>query len=37
MAGQLRVHDDRAEFVAGIDLILAGMMASGQGLSPALP
>jgi AcrR family transcriptional regulator len=29
MAGQLRVHDDRAEFVAGIDLILAGMMASG--------
>ena len=28
MAGQLRVHDDRAEFVAGIDLILAGMMAS---------
>jgi AcrR family transcriptional regulator len=27
MAGQLRVHDDRAEFLAGIDLILAGMMA----------
>jgi uncharacterized protein (DUF1501 family) len=24
---QLRVHDDRAEFLAGIDLILAGMMA----------
>ena len=28
MAGQLRVHDDRAEFLGGIDLILAGMMAS---------
>jgi AcrR family transcriptional regulator len=28
MAGQLRVHDDRAEFLAGIDLLLAGMMAS---------
>ena len=28
VAGQLRVHDDRAEFLAGIDLILAGMMAS---------
>lgn len=25
MAGQLREHDDRAEFLAGIDLILAGM------------
>jgi len=28
VAGQLRAHDDRAEFLAGIDLILAGMMAS---------
>jgi AcrR family transcriptional regulator len=28
VAGQLRVHDDRAEFLAGIDLILAGLMAS---------
>ena len=28
VAGQLRGHDDRAEFLAGIDLILAGMMAS---------
>jgi hypothetical protein len=28
VAGQLRVHDDRAEFLAGIDLILAGVMAS---------
>jgi AcrR family transcriptional regulator len=26
VAGQLRVHDDRTEFLAGIDLILAGMM-----------
>jgi AcrR family transcriptional regulator len=25
VAGQLRVHDDRAEFLAGIDLILAGI------------
>jgi AcrR family transcriptional regulator len=28
VAEQLRIHDDRAEFLAGIDLILAGMMAS---------
>jgi hypothetical protein len=28
VAGQLRVHDDRAEFLAGVDLILAGMMTS---------
>lgn len=27
VAEQLRVHDDRAEFLAGIDLILDGMMA----------
>jgi AcrR family transcriptional regulator len=27
VAGQLREHDDRAEFVAGIDLIVAGMVA----------
>jgi AcrR family transcriptional regulator len=30
MAEQLRVHDDRAEFLAGIDLILAGMTESRQ-------
>jgi len=28
MAGQLREHDDRAKFLAGIDFILAGMMVS---------
>lgn len=28
VAGQLREHDDRAEFVAGIDLILTGITAS---------
>jgi hypothetical protein len=28
VAGELRVHDDRAEFLAGIDLLLAGMVAS---------
>jgi AcrR family transcriptional regulator len=28
VAWQLSVHDDRAEFLAGIDLILAGMMTS---------
>ncbi|MDN3261166.1 TetR family transcriptional regulator [Streptomyces sp. CSDS2] len=27
VAGQLRAHDDRAEFLAGIDLILAGITA----------
>ncbi|MFG2603247.1 TetR/AcrR family transcriptional regulator [Streptomyces sp. NPDC048514] len=27
VAGQLRTHDDRAEFLAGIDLILAGITA----------
>lgn len=27
VAGQLRVHDDRVEFVAGIDIILRGLMA----------
>ena len=32
MAEQLRVHDDRAEFLAGVDLLLAGM--SGRGASP---
>ncbi|KLI97725.1 hypothetical protein WQ59_22870 [Streptomyces sp. KE1] len=25
VAGQLRVHDDEAEFLAGVDLILAGI------------
>ena len=30
MAAQLRDHDDRAQFVAGIDLILAGIAASGK-------
>jgi AcrR family transcriptional regulator len=29
IAGQLRDHDDRADFLAGIDLILAGMSATG--------
>jgi AcrR family transcriptional regulator len=29
MAGPLRDHDDRAEFLAGIDLILAGIAAAG--------
>jgi len=29
IAGQLRDHDDRTDFLAGIDLILAGMAASG--------
>jgi hypothetical protein len=28
VAGELRVHDDRAEVLAGIDPLLAGMMAS---------
>jgi AcrR family transcriptional regulator len=28
MAGQLRAHDDRADFLAGIDFILAGIEAS---------
>jgi AcrR family transcriptional regulator len=28
VAGQLREHDDQAEFLAGIDLILAGLMPS---------
>ena len=27
MAGQLREHDDRADFVAGLDLILDGIAA----------
>jgi hypothetical protein len=30
IAGQLGAHDDRAEYLAGIDLILAGMMTSRQ-------
>lgn len=25
MAGQLRAHDDRADFLAGVDLILSGI------------
>ncbi len=28
LAGQLRVHDDRAEFLAGIDIILSGLAAT---------
>jgi AcrR family transcriptional regulator len=28
MAGQLRAHDDRVEFLAGIDIILSGLVAS---------
>jgi hypothetical protein len=31
VAAQLREHDDRAEFLAGIDLILTGVAASGPG------
>ncbi|WP_318205468.1 TetR/AcrR family transcriptional regulator [Streptomyces sp. SCL15-4] len=31
VAGQLREHDDREEFLAGIDLILAGITAGGTG------
>ena len=31
IAGQLRHHDDRADFLAGIDLILAGIAASSTG------
>ena len=27
LAGQLRAHDDRAEFLAGIDIILSGLTA----------
>lgn len=30
VAGQMRVHDDRAEFLAGIDLILAGITGLGR-------
>jgi hypothetical protein len=30
VAGQLREHDDRAEFLAGIDLILAGIAARAR-------
>lgn len=29
VAGQLRVHDDRHEFLAGIDIILDGLLAAG--------
>jgi hypothetical protein len=28
VTGQLRVHDDRVEFLAGIDIILAGLVAT---------
>jgi AcrR family transcriptional regulator len=31
VAGQLRVHDDREEFLAGIDIILAGLLAATTG------
>ncbi|MFJ3778125.1 TetR/AcrR family transcriptional regulator [Streptomyces sp. NPDC090075] len=37
IAGQLRNHDDRAEFVAGIDLILAGITAGRQSADGAWP
>ncbi len=30
VAGQLREHDDRAEFLTGIDLILTGIAAHGR-------
>lgn len=35
VAGQLRDHDDRAEFLAGIDLILAGITARQWPTDPA--
>lgn len=35
VAGQLRAYDDHAEFLAGIDLILAGMTAGSTTDSPA--
>lgn len=31
MAGQLRAHDDRAEYLAGIELILDGMTTTTSG------
>ena len=31
VAGQLRAHDDRADFLAGIDLIVHGMQALQAG------
>jgi hypothetical protein len=34
MAAQLAGHDDRAQFLAGLDLILAGITAA-YGTSPA--
>lgn len=36
MAGPLRDHDDRAEFLAGIDLILAGMTAAKKRETPGV-
>ena len=32
MATQLRDHDDRKQFLAGIDLILAGIEHAGQAI-----
>ncbi|MGI5239422.1 TetR/AcrR family transcriptional regulator [Dactylosporangium sp. CA-139066] len=33
VADQLREHDDRAQFLAGVDLILAGITALGRGVA----
>ncbi|MBB6365198.1 AcrR family transcriptional regulator [Xanthomonas sacchari] len=33
MAGALQTHDDRLDFLAGIDLILAGILAQGDALA----
>lgn len=35
MAGQLRDHDDRADFLTGVDLILRGIAAMPAGRSPS--
>ena len=37
MAEQLRAHDDRTEFLAGIDLILAGISSPGRSPAGGLP
>jgi len=37
VAEQMRTHDDRAEFLAGIDLILAGMTPARRPARSATP
>ncbi|MFC8130222.1 TetR/AcrR family transcriptional regulator [Streptomyces sp. NPDC057302] len=37
VAGQLREHDDRAEFLAGLDLFLTGITALREPTDPAVP